>query len=104
MSLSAEELAILQTVERCTSASSTAFSKCAAVLRAMAEPNSSWSEAQENAVCNSGYEDTEIGRLYDAIRDLAARGYLAGRGDLTSPAGPRYTECGLTDAGRAAIP
>ncbi|WP_428306969.1 hypothetical protein [Lacipirellula sp.] len=103
MSLSAEELAILQAVERCTSAGSTVFSKCAAVLRAIVESDGAWSEAQEDAVCNSGYEEEKIGRLYDALRDLVARGYLASRGDLASPAGPRYTECGLTDAGRSTI-
>lgn len=73
------------------------------MLRAVVEAGGAWSDAQEEAVCNSGYEHEEIGQLYDAIRNLVTRGYLVGRGNLTSPAGPRYTECGLSDAGRAAI-
>jgi hypothetical protein len=103
MSLSAEELTILQAVNDCTSARSSDRCKCAAVLRAVGGGNGGWSEAKEDAVCNSGYEGEEIGRLYDAIRGLVMQGYLVGRGDLTLPAGPRYTECGLTDAGRKVI-
>lgn len=103
MSLSAAELVILRAVDSYTSAGPAARCKCDAVLRAVVQTSGAWSEAQEDAVCNSGYEQEEIGQLYDAIRNLVTRGYLIGRGNLTSPAGPRYTECGLTDAGRAAI-
>lgn len=103
MSLSAEELTILRAVNDCNSARSSDRCKCVEVLRLVGRSSGAWSEAKEDAVCNSGYEEDEIGRLYDGIRNLISQGYLVGHGDLTSPAGPRYTECELTDAGRKAV-
>lgn len=56
-------------------------------------------KSAEFAICNSGYEDSEVARFYDGIRNLVRRGLLEGRGDLELPAGPRYTECRVSSAG-----
>ena len=77
--------------------------KCHGVLRAVLETNSALDSAAEEALCNSGYESPAVGQLYDELRALVAQGLLFGRGDLRLPAGPRYTECGITPAGRAVL-
>jgi hypothetical protein len=57
----------------------------------------------DTALCCSGYEDHRVGRLYHQLRSLVNGGLLFGRGNLKLPAGPRYTECGITAAGRKAL-
>jgi hypothetical protein len=57
----------------------------------------------DEALCCTGYEHAVAGQLYDHLRSLVDRGLLLGKGDLRLPAGPRYTECGITPAGREAL-
>ncbi|WP_254510122.1 hypothetical protein [Anatilimnocola floriformis] len=74
--------------------------KCDVILRAALKALGRYdSERSELALCNGGYEDVEVGRAYDALRQLVNRGLAEGRGDLKSPAGPRYTECEINSAG-----
>jgi len=74
--------------------------KCDRILRAVLEANGALDFAAEEALCNTSYESPVVGQLYDQLRELVNQGLLFGRGDLRLPAGPRYTECGITPAGR----
>lgn len=103
MLLTPEELTVLRAVVDCTAEPLRALCKCDQILRAVAMTTGSWTESAEDAVCNTGYEDPFIGQFYDILRGLVRKGFLTGAGDLSLPAGPRYTECGITDAGRSAI-
>lgn len=59
--------------------------------------------SEEYAICNSGYENPKVARLYEGIRGLIEKGFLEGRGNLGLPAGPRYTECRVTSAGKSEL-
>lgn len=77
------------------------FVKCDRVIRhALLDQ---WNEELELAACVSGYEHPAVASAYDAIRSLASHGLLDWHGDLTLPAGPRYTECRISAAGRLAL-
>lgn len=69
--------------------------KCSRVIQSILERTGRWTRATEDAVANGGYQHPHVGPIYEAIRGLVAKGQLVGAGDLKSPAGPRYTECGL---------
>jgi hypothetical protein len=73
------------------------------VLRLVIEQAGDWDDATFFAICNGGYEHPVVGKLYDGIRMLVTQGLLGGRGDLNLPAGPRYTECRITDEGSRAL-
>jgi hypothetical protein len=103
MSLSEIERAILVAAARSGEARTDGCCKCDRVLRSVLESIGSLNPAAETALCNSGYEQREVGELYDQLRSLVERGLLQGRGNLKLPAGPRYTECGITDPGRDAL-
>jgi hypothetical protein len=92
MDLSPVENRLIQAVAECAPVGRC---KCAIVLRKVLEGQGLWNESTELAICNTGYEHPEVGRLYDTIRELVTRGALVGAGNLILPAGPRYTECGL---------
>jgi hypothetical protein len=76
------------------------FVYCDQVIRLALSSPSPWTREMEVAVCNTGYEQPDVARAYSAIRDLVDQGLLDGKGDLKKPAGPRYTACGINDAGR----
>jgi hypothetical protein len=98
--LNSSDRSLLQAAENCGNFSRQGFCKCALVLRSALEANGIMSDAAEYAVCNTGYENEDVARLYDGIRALIKSGLLEGRGDLGLPAGPRYTECRITAEGR----
>ena len=74
--------------------------KSVVVLRyAILEANV-WNEDVENSLCNGGNEHPVVAEHYSAIRRLVLETDLAdGAGDLKRPAGPRYTECWITEQG-----
>jgi hypothetical protein len=79
------------------------FVKCDRVLRQALERLGLWSDAAHEALCHTGYDEANAGRLYDALRALVRSGLLASRGNIELPAGPRYTECKITMAGEQAL-
>jgi hypothetical protein len=99
MEFSSTDLHLLKAAESCGKELPDGFSKCAIVLRNVLRMEAAWGDSAEYAVCNTGYEDAKVSKLYDGIRALIAKGFLDGRGDLTLPAGPRYTECRITTSG-----
>jgi hypothetical protein len=103
MILSDDEVAILRAVANCGQACQDGFTKCDRVLRTALQSSGAVVESAENALCNSGYEDRRVGELYDALRSLATRGLVQSRGDFRLPAGPRYTECGMTSLGQTTL-
>jgi len=74
--------------------------KSVVVLRyALLEANA-WDEDVESSLCNGGNEHPIVAEHYAAIRRLVLETDLAdGAGDLKRPAGPRYTECWITERG-----
>ena len=59
-----------------------------------------WNEDIEYALCNRGDEEPLVAEYYRGLCRLACETPFAdGAGDLSSPAGPRYTECWITPAG-----
>ena len=103
MSLSPMDRALLQAAVTCGQEWPDGSCKCDRVLRTVLESTIALDHNAEVALCCSGYEDHRVGQLYDQLRLLVDRGLLFGRGNLKLPAGPRYTECGITDAGRQAL-
>jgi hypothetical protein len=103
MSLTAVDRALLQAAANCGQDWPDGSSKCDRVLRAALESYGTLDHDAEVALCCSGYEDNRVRHLYDQLRSLVDRGLLFGRGNLKLPAGPRYTECGITSAGRTAL-
>ena len=103
MSLPETERALLLAAARSADDRNSGFCKCDQALRVVLQLMDAWTETAEIALCNTGYEAQEVGKLYDQLRSLVERGLLQGRGDLKLPAGPRYTECGITPAGSAAL-
>lgn len=101
--LSSDELAMLRAVVHCGEASPDGFTKCDRVLRTVLQSSGELAESAEGALCLSGDEDRRVGELYDALRSLATRGLVASRGNFQLPAGPRYTECGMTSLGQATL-
>jgi hypothetical protein len=97
MSVSIGEQRVIYAVADCAPAG---LCKCSFVIRKVLEKRGLWNEATELAICNTGYEHAEVGRVYDTIRGLVTRGILVGSRNLILPAGPQYTECGLTDLAR----
>jgi hypothetical protein len=91
---------ILLSVADCTASPAKGKCKCSDVIRKVLESSGRWDEAMDAAICNTGYEHPEVIAVYDAIRSLVERGLLLGSGDLTMPAGPRYTEVGLAEPTR----
>ncbi len=75
--------------------------KCDRVLRAALQSMNRYDkDASEFALCNDGNEDPEVRQLYNVLREMIRCGLAEGAGDLQLPAGPRYTECRITLAGR----
>jgi len=74
--------------------------KSVVVLRyALLEANA-WDADVESSLCNGGNEHPMVAEHYGAIRRLVLETDLAdGAGDLKRPAGPRYTECWITERG-----
>ena len=74
--------------------------KSVVVLRyALLELNC-WDDDVESALCNDGMEHPEVAGHYAALRTLVNDTPFAdGAGDLRLPAGPRYTECWITERG-----
>ena len=99
MSLTPDDYRLLRAAEQCGRDVAEAYSKCAVVLRRVLDEINACNAETEVAICNSGYEDGEVARLYDTIRNLVKQRLLEGRGDFELPAGPRYTECRITSAG-----
>jgi hypothetical protein len=95
MDLSPADNLVIQAVTECAPIGRC---KCAFVIRKVLEQQGLWNESTELAICNTGYEHPEVGRIYDTIRELVTRGVLVGAGNLILPAGPQYTECGLSEA------
>jgi hypothetical protein len=97
-----EENEVIRTIAECAGQPPNRC-KCSQVIQSILEHRGRWNRGTEVAVANAGYEHPHVGPIYETIRDLVARGMLIGAGDLKSPAGPRYTECGLPpDLGREA--
>lgn len=103
MQLTDNERRLLEAAEMCGQAEFDGSPKCDRVLRFAMRSAGLWSSKAEGALCCSGYEREEVGRLYDDLRGLVRRGLLEGKGNLILPAGPRYTECAVTAAGRKAL-
>lgn len=103
MLLSATEQSLLRAAAMCGETQPDGCCKCDRVLRHVLESAYSMNAEAEEALCCSGHEHREVGQLYDNLRALVGRGLLQGRGDLKRPAGPRYTECAITAAGREAL-
>lgn len=101
--LSVDELRLLRAAGAVGRDAAERYRKCAVVLRLVLAETGDCDDEAEVAICNSGYEDLRVGRLYDCIRALVDSGLLEGRGDLSLPAGPRYTECRLSPAGEAQL-
>jgi hypothetical protein len=74
--------------------------KSVVVLRyALLEANC-WDDDMEDALCNSGFEHPTVAQYYGALRKLVLETPFAdGAGDLRLPAGPRYTDCWITQRG-----
>ena len=63
-----------------------------------------WSNEIEHALCNAGDEEPLVAKYYNALCILAReRTFADGAGDLSRPAGPRYTECWITPNGIEAL-
>jgi hypothetical protein len=103
MSLSENDLALLLAAATCGRDRPDGFCKCDRILRSVLESAGPLSPEAETALCNSGYEHRDVGEAYNQLRALVDGGFLEGRGNLKLPAGPRYTECGITEAGREAL-
>lgn len=75
--------------------------KSVVVLRyALLEANA-WDKDVEFSLCNGGHEHPIVAEHYAVIRRMVLETDLAdGAGDLKRPAGPRYTECWITERGR----
>ena len=59
-----------------------------------------WDDEVESALCNGGVEHPEVARHYRALQSLVHdTPFAKGAGDLRLPAGPRYTECWITQSG-----
>jgi len=70
------------------------------ILRMALREAGSWNDRLESSLSNAGNEDTLVADFYGALRRLVRETPLAdGAGDLELPAGPRYTECWITQAG-----
>ncbi len=101
ITLTADEKHILKAALFVGSTTTCGFAKCDRVIRhALLDQ---WNHELESAACVSGYEHPAVASAYDIIRSLASYGLLDGRGDLALPAGPRYTECRISAAGRLAL-
>lgn len=74
--------------------------KCVVTLRYALLWSRSWTPEIENALCNGGDEEPLVAEYYGALCRLALETPFAdGAGNLSLPAGPRYTECWITPAG-----
>jgi hypothetical protein len=99
MSCTPAEQIILEASQILGSAQRDGYVKCDRVIRLALEMGGLWTDATNEAVCLTGYEDPTVALTYDAIRSLTRRGLLEGKGDLVMPAGPRYTECCISQTG-----
>src|SRR5688572_896294 len=83
-------------------ASESSSQKSVVVLRYALLEARAWDHGIETSLCGAGTEHPVVAELYKALRRLVCETDLAdGAGDLRSPAGPRYTECWITQRGRA---
>ena len=99
MELSNSDVILLRVAAASRSDAQQGFSKCAPLLRKALELTGAWDQTAEFALCNTGYEHPDVARYYDGIRELITKGLIEGRGNLTLPAGPRYTERRITADG-----
>lgn len=74
--------------------------KSVVVLRyALLELNC-WDIDVETTLCDSGLDHPIVAEIYQALCRLALETpFVDGKGDLRSPAGPRYTEVSITQHG-----
>ena len=74
--------------------------KSVVVLRyALLELNC-WDDDVESALCNGGIEHPVVAEHYEAVQTLVnGAAFADGAGNLRLPAGPRYTECWITERG-----
>jgi hypothetical protein len=75
------------------------FHKSAVILRLALRMSDMYDDAVEYAVCGNGDEHPYCAAFYQKLCALTTRGFAEGRGDLFTPAGPRYTECRITENG-----
>jgi hypothetical protein len=60
-----------------------------------------WDLEMEYALCNDGVEHQVVAEHYLALCKLVTNSPFArGRGNFAGPAGPRYTDCWITDEGK----
>jgi hypothetical protein len=97
--LNGAEQRVICTARLLSSQDPPAYQKCAALLRRVLESEGQLNDETEFAIQNTGYEHVTVGELYDALRSLVRRGLLESRGDLRLPAGPRFTECRISELG-----
>ncbi len=73
-------------------------------LRYAIMPMNKWSAEVERALCNDGTEHEMVAEYYRAICSLVTQTpYADGRGDFEEPAGPRFTDCWITNEGKRAL-
>ena len=98
MELTETDIRLLNAMARVRCESSSR--KSVVVLRyALLELNC-WNSDVESALCNGGHEHATVSEHYRALRRLVNDTPFAdGAGNLRLPAGPRYTECWITERG-----
>jgi hypothetical protein len=98
MTLSAVERLVLHAMARVQEEGGS--KKSVVVLRRALRDAGRWHESLEDALCNAGDEHPLVAEFYTALRRLIHETqYAEGAGNLRLPAGPRYTECWITEAG-----
>ena len=108
MALTEIELQLLRSMDVVGAESHDGFRKCDIVLRHALKAADKYSAAAEAALCVDSDEDADVKEFYDRLRQLCQISYpqpqlAEGHGDLTGPAGPRYTECRITAKGLKAL-
>ena len=99
MVLNETDLLVLRALQQATTECH--HSKSVVTLRYALLEAQAWNADIEFALCNSGDEHPTVQRYYSALCKLVNHTQFAeGAGDLRLPAGPRYTECWITQAGK----
>lgn len=101
--LSPDERRILQAALELGPTACNGSIKCDKVLRAALGMCGAVDESMDWSLKGDGDDNRAVRRLYCLLRSLVKRGFLNGKGNLRTPAGPQYTECGITDLGRQSL-
>jgi hypothetical protein len=75
--------------------------KSVVTLRYAILPMNKWDAEVERALCTDGTEHGMVAEYYRTLCNLVTQTpYADGRGNFEVPAGPRYTDCRITNEGK----